>query len=79
MKHLILIILLFSSQAISAQGLLNKIKSKAQEKIGTVNKSKKDTAQTEENTSEITADTTAPETTATKTDNDLAAYGNLDL
>jgi OOP family OmpA-OmpF porin len=74
MKHLILFILLFSAQEIFAQGLLNKIKSKAQEKIGTANKSKKGAAETEENTSENTADTTAPETTATKPDNDLAAY-----
>lgn len=76
MKHLILFVLLFSSQAVFAQGLLNKIKSKAQEKIGTVNKSKKESGQSEENNTENPADTTAPETNQSdaKTETDLGAY-----
>jgi outer membrane protein OmpA-like peptidoglycan-associated protein len=79
MKYLILSLFLFASQQLFAQGLINKIKSKAQEKIGTTSKSKKETSSSESNNSENPTDTIVPEknsddTSITKTDNDLGAY-----
>lgn len=79
MKYLIAIFFLFLTQEMIAQSLLNKIKSKAQEKIGTANKQKKEAGQNDNSSAEnitdtIPAETDATETSTAKADTDLGAY-----